>query len=129
MKNVNDMTGFQPINRGYNNVFRSGKLSLGLVVPLEAYPSSPVPDMSRQAKRILLAEQLGFSAVWLRDVPFNVPHSAMPVSFMILLFTSAGLLHKRKKLHWVLPVLCCRCATLPMLPKRRQVRMYSPAEG
>ncbi len=27
--------GFEPINRGYDSVFRSGRLSLGLVVPLE----------------------------------------------------------------------------------------------
>ena len=31
---------FQTINRGYNAVFRLNKLSLGLVVPLEAYALS-----------------------------------------------------------------------------------------
>jgi len=34
---------------------------------------SPVPSMERHLERVQLAEQLGFSAVWLRDVPFNVP--------------------------------------------------------
>ena len=29
--------------------------------------------MSRHVDRIQLAEKLGFSCVWLRDVPFNVP--------------------------------------------------------
>ncbi|NEZ66990.1 LLM class oxidoreductase [Leptolyngbyaceae cyanobacterium CCMR0082] len=64
---------FQPINRGYNSVFRPNRLSLGLVVPIETYAKSPVPTMARHLERIQLAEELGFSAVWLRDVPFNVP--------------------------------------------------------
>ncbi|MEM9806573.1 MAG: LLM class oxidoreductase [Cyanobacteria bacterium P01_D01_bin.56] len=65
--------GFQSINQGYNSVFRPNRLSLGLVVPLETYAKSPVPTMARHIERIQLAEELGFSAVWLRDVPFNVP--------------------------------------------------------
>ncbi|WP_206080266.1 LLM class oxidoreductase [Pacificoceanicola onchidii] len=64
---------FQRINRGYNSIFRAGRLSIGLVVPLETYATGPVPMMQDQLKRIRLAEALGFSAVWLRDVPFNVP--------------------------------------------------------
>ncbi len=54
-------------------MFRYGKLSIGLVVPIENYTTSPVPTMQQQLERIQLAEKLGFSAVWLRDVPFNVP--------------------------------------------------------
>lgn len=65
--------GWPPINRGYNAVFRLNRLSLGLVVPLESYTSGPVPTMVRHLERVQLAESLGFSAVWLRDVPFNVP--------------------------------------------------------
>ncbi|MCV6610807.1 MAG: LLM class oxidoreductase [Amphritea sp.] len=64
---------FQSINRGYNGVFRSGRLSIGLVVPLENYQHEPVPTMREHIARIQLAESLGFAAVWLRDVPFNVP--------------------------------------------------------
>lgn len=64
---------FDSINRGYDRVFQHGRLSLGLVVPIEAYPSSPVPEMQRHVERVQLAEALGFSSVWLRDVPFNVP--------------------------------------------------------
>lgn len=66
-------TEFQPMNRGYNSVFRPNRLSLGLVVPIETYASSPVPSMARHVERVQLAETLGFAAVWLRDVPFNVP--------------------------------------------------------
>lgn len=64
---------FSPINRGFDAVFRPHRLSLGLVVPLERYPASPVPTMMRHVERARLAEQLGFSAIWLRDVPFHVP--------------------------------------------------------
>ena len=63
---------FQRINRGYNSVFAQGRLSVGLVVPLANYDASSIPAMDGQARRIQLAEELGFSAVWLRDVPFNV---------------------------------------------------------
>ena len=68
-----DDIAFEPINRAYNTVFRPNRLSLGLVVPLEAYPAGPVPSMARHVERVRLAEDLGFTAVWLRDVPFNVP--------------------------------------------------------
>ncbi|MEO0397491.1 MAG: LLM class oxidoreductase [Cyanobacteria bacterium P01_A01_bin.137] len=64
---------FQSINRAYNTVFRPNRLSLGLVVPLESYARGPVPTLERHVERVKLAEKLGFSAVWLRDVPFNVP--------------------------------------------------------
>lgn len=65
--------GFQSINPGYDRVFREGRMSLGLVAPLETYATGPVPSMTRHLERIQLAEELGFSAIWLRDVPFNVP--------------------------------------------------------
>jgi len=70
---INDDQGFQSINRGYNSVFRPNHLSLGLVVPLETYSQGPVPTMTRHVERVQLAEELGYSAIWLRDVPFNVP--------------------------------------------------------
>lgn len=64
---------FTPMNQAYNAVFRPGCLSIGLVAPIESYASSPVPTMTRHLERVRLAEELGFGAVWLRDVPFNVP--------------------------------------------------------
>ena len=54
-------------------MFRPNRLSLGLVAPIEAYPREPAPTMERHIERVQLAEELGFSAVWLRDVPFNAP--------------------------------------------------------
>lgn len=67
------MTQFSSINTAYDTVFRPNHLSLGLVVPLESYATDPVPTMSRHLERVRMAETLGFAAVWLRDVPFNVP--------------------------------------------------------
>ena len=60
-KHAND-SAFQAINRGYNATFRPGRLSLGLVVPLETYTTGPVPTMTLHVERVQLAEELGFSA-------------------------------------------------------------------
>ncbi|MEM1112584.1 MAG: LLM class oxidoreductase [Pseudomonadota bacterium] len=64
---------FRAINAGYNGVFKPGQLTVGLVVPIEHYPHGPVPTLAAHIERVQLAEQLDFAAVWLRDVPFNVP--------------------------------------------------------
>ena len=61
------------INRAYNSVFQDGKLSIGLVLPIEAYSVGVEPTMKTHLQTAMLAEELGFSALWLRDVPFNVP--------------------------------------------------------
>lgn len=64
---------FPTINKAYNNTFKAGKLSIGLVVPLESYDIHAKPTMSEHIQLIQLAEELGFSSVWLRDIPFEVP--------------------------------------------------------
>lgn len=64
---------FEKINKGYNSVFQAGKLSIGLVVPIEEYSKSTVPSMQNHLKRVELAEQLDFKAIWVRDVPMHVP--------------------------------------------------------
>lgn len=66
-------SSFQSINPGYDSVFQPNRLSVGLVIPLETYDQSPVPAMEHHIEHVQLAETLGFAAVWLRDVPFNVP--------------------------------------------------------
>lgn len=48
-------------------------MSIGLVVPIEEYTSSSVPAMEHHLQRVKLAEELGFKAVWVRDVPMHVP--------------------------------------------------------
>lgn len=67
------MNTFEPINRAYNTVFKPQRLSIGVVVPIENYAHSAVPTMVQHVERVQLIEQLGFSALWVRDVPFNVP--------------------------------------------------------
>lgn len=53
-------------------VFREGRLSLGFVLPLRAEPG-PEVDFAHQLELAVLAERLGFAAVWVRDVPLNGP--------------------------------------------------------
>ncbi len=67
------MKTFQTINKAYNEVFQPDQMSIGLVIPIENYASGPVPAMEHHLKRVQLAEQLGFKAVWVRDVPLHVP--------------------------------------------------------
>ena len=64
---------FATINRAYGETFQPGRLTVGLVVPLEAHHNNPVPTLERHIERAQLADVLGFRALWLRDVPFNVP--------------------------------------------------------
>jgi len=66
-------TAFAQMSRGYNTTFQAGRLSVGLVAPLEAYQIEEFPTLDRHIERIQLAESLGFSAIWLRDIPFSVP--------------------------------------------------------
>ncbi len=56
----------------FSKIATKGKLTLGLVFPLEAYSGS-VPKMMHQELLAKRAEALGFKALWFRDVPFNDP--------------------------------------------------------
>ncbi len=67
------MQEFESINNGYNSVFIPNRLTIGLVVPIEEYANSTTPLMLRHLERVKLAEQLGYKAVWVRDVPMHVP--------------------------------------------------------
>ncbi len=67
------MSRFQSINTGYNNTFKYGELSIGIVVPIENYANGPIPKMENHLERTKLIDQLGFKALWLRDVPLHVP--------------------------------------------------------
>ena len=64
---------FRQLNTAYNQVFRPDQLSLGLVVPIEHYAASALPTLQDHVQRAQLAEALGFSALWLRDIPLHVP--------------------------------------------------------
>lgn len=67
------MKDFEPINRAYNSVFRPDELSIGISMPIEYYDQGLMPTMENHLERVELMEELGFKALWIRDVPFNVP--------------------------------------------------------
>ena len=56
----------------FNEIAKPNKLTLGLVFPLEAYTGS-IAKMENQEELAKKAEELGFKALWFRDVPFNDP--------------------------------------------------------
>jgi len=55
-----------------NNIAQKNKLTLGLVFPLESYGGS-IPKMENQEALAQRVEELGFKALWFRDIPFHDP--------------------------------------------------------
>jgi luciferase-type oxidoreductase len=73
-RTTSSTSSFPSINRGFNSVFRGpSQLTIGLVLPVENVFDGSIPAMKDHVERVKLAEELGFAAVWLRDVPFHVP--------------------------------------------------------
>ena len=60
-------------HRGFSRTFTPGHLSLGLFFPLEAF-GGDIPSMLNQVALAKRAEELGFSALWFRDVPLRDPN-------------------------------------------------------
>lgn len=56
----------------FQKIATKGKLTLGLTFPIESYSGS-IPKMENQEFLAKRAEELGFKALWFRDVPFNDP--------------------------------------------------------
>ncbi len=67
------MKNFETINRAFNSVFIPNKLSIGIAIPIENNMMEPIASMKDHIKRAKLVEQLGFKALWVRDIPFFVP--------------------------------------------------------
>lgn len=57
-----------PSNR--QTLFKEGNLTLGLVLPIRQ-TSGPDVDLHEQLALATKADELGFSAIWVRDVPLN----------------------------------------------------------
>lgn len=53
-------------------LFRDGNLSLGVTLPMRQ-AEEPTIDFTEQVELATAAEELGLSAVWVRDVPLNGP--------------------------------------------------------
>ncbi len=64
------------LNRGFHRVFQPGRMTLGLMFPIEAYglTSWDMPTMEGQVELAKRAEELGFAALWCRDVPLRDPN-------------------------------------------------------
>jgi luciferase-type oxidoreductase len=58
---------------GFRRMFAPGKLTLGLFLPLWQYGGS-METMRGQVALVKEAEQAGFAAVWVRDVPLYDPN-------------------------------------------------------
>jgi luciferase-type oxidoreductase len=57
---------------GFRTMFAEGRLTLGLFAPIEAYQCS-IPTMRNHLLLSRRAEQLGLSALWIRDIPLYDP--------------------------------------------------------
>ncbi|WP_299217405.1 LLM class oxidoreductase [uncultured Aquimarina sp.] len=64
---------FEQINKAFNSTFQPNTLSIGVVIPIENYANIPIPTLENHLERVKLIEELGFKALWVRDVPFHVP--------------------------------------------------------
>jgi luciferase-type oxidoreductase len=58
---------------GFQRMFAENRLTLGVFFPIEAYTGS-IPTMQSQIELAIKAEELGFAALWFRDVPLNDPN-------------------------------------------------------
>jgi hypothetical protein len=60
-------------HRAYAQVFEPGRLTLGFIAPLEGYPNTSGPTLKDHQAMVRKADDLGFAAIWVRDVPFYDP--------------------------------------------------------
>lgn len=54
-------------------VFRPGRLTFGVIAPLEGYPDTPWPTLEDHAEAVRRADRSDLAAIWPRDVPFFDP--------------------------------------------------------
>lgn len=69
------------IHPTYDRLFQPNRLSIGLVMPLTE-AARPGNDPARQFAHAALADQLGFDALWVRDVPLNSPNYPDPIGHL-----------------------------------------------
>lgn len=62
-------------NAAYNEVFRPGRLTLGLMTPL-AHASGQMARLDETFELAALADELNFAALWTRDVPLMIPQGS-----------------------------------------------------
>lgn len=59
---------------GFRRIFAPNKLTLGFILPLEAYPDTAAPMMNNHVELVKLADTAGFAALWARDIPLLDPN-------------------------------------------------------
>lgn len=68
------MHTFTKHHHGYLRTFQENKLTLGLIHPLETYQGDmPNMDLEQQMNLAKLAEEDGFAALFVRDIPLREP--------------------------------------------------------
>jgi luciferase-type oxidoreductase len=67
-----DRTARVTDNPAFRRMFAPGRVSVGVFFPIENFKGDQ-PTMREQEKRARRAEDLGFAALWLRDVPLRDP--------------------------------------------------------
>ena len=60
-------------NKAFTRVFQPKKLSFGLIAAFKGYPEGPIPNMDDHLELAKMADEVGISALWIRDVPFYDP--------------------------------------------------------
>ena len=64
----------KPLSPIFAQVFQQNKLTFGLIAPFKGYSQHLPDDLTDIGDTAKLAENCGFSALWVRDVPFYDPH-------------------------------------------------------
>ncbi|SEJ90445.1 luciferase-type oxidoreductase, BA3436 family [Sphingobium sp. AP50] len=59
---------------GFMRLFARDQLTIGLIMPLETYPDGPGPTMRHHLDMAIAADEAGFGALWMRDIPFFDPN-------------------------------------------------------
>lgn len=68
-----------PAHPALARLFAPGRLTLGLVLPLTHAGNGAEIDLAQQLRLARLADEMGFAALWLRDVPLNSPDYPDPL--------------------------------------------------
>jgi len=61
------------LSAGFRQMFGSRRITFGIFFPIESFQGD-TPSMKDQGSLAALSEQLGFAALWFRDVPLRDPY-------------------------------------------------------
>ncbi|WPB58830.1 TIGR03571 family LLM class oxidoreductase [Xylophilus sp. GOD-11R] len=65
----------QTFNAAHGRVLAAPRLTIGLMTPLARQPGAP-PDLDLECALARRADELGFAALWTRDVPLSIPQGS-----------------------------------------------------